>query len=139
MNRPIYENGEDRRKERKVADALEKTWNCGAIQLGFGYAADLLLFYKNKAVCWGEVKCRNVDFGVYPTLYLSFQKMCNLQNIHTVSGLPVLVIANYNDGIYWHKLKPPYQIEIGGRRDRGDPNDIEPLAVIPMESFKKLA
>jgi hypothetical protein len=36
------------------------------------------------------------------------------------------------------ELTPDYEIRIGGRRDRGDAADIEPMCHIPISAFRAL-
>ena len=51
-----------------------------------------------------------------------------------------VVCIRLSDGLYSMKFPPlvKFKTVMAGRRDRGDPGDVEPCTLFPMPNFKKL-
>lgn len=140
FHRPQYETEADREREREVADFMRERFRVRYVQMPQRYPADLLIYNPDGTTrSWIEVKSRNIAFGTYDHLILSLEKVIGLQLLARASGMPAYICANLNDGRF---LMPcpagPVRIDVGGRRDRGDPEDIEPCAVLPWSDFTRM-
>ena len=58
-------------------------------------------------------------------------------------GLLVYLVIGWPDGVYGYRLRPydldRFVIAIGGRVDRSDAADIEPVVHVPAREFKKIS
>jgi len=134
MTRPIYETRQDRDNERDVALALSRAWGCEVRQLPRMYPCDLVAYRGGAAKALIEVKRRNITLGQYPTLHIGLGKIASLTNLQA-TGLQVFLVAALDDAILWHRIRPPYPVVHGGRTDRGDSADQEPVCEIDFNDF----
>jgi hypothetical protein len=138
--RPKYETARDRARERAVLDVLAEKWIC-EYRVADDFASyDAMLFRDGVLRGLVEIKCREMAMATYPTLHISKAKIDKL--IATCTGLnlkPLLVVSLW-DRILGLTLDPDgYPVENGGRTDRGDPKDLEPVYAIPWPAFKLVA
>ena len=94
-----------------------------------------------------EVKCRegftSSEMDRMGGLFISAHKLMNLRLWMATFSLPIIIIARMSDGLFSYTIKPDqkfpkFKVVIGGRKDRHDPDDIEPCALIPMKNFSKV-
>jgi len=130
MARPMYENAENRRIEREVADYLEKVWDCKCYKLPIAYHADFVGMRGNKVVGFAEVKSRTISYNTHKTAMISELKRMNCLKLADHFNVPVNLIYKYDDGIFWidFRVEPDFH-EIGGRKNTArDDQDIEIMA-----------
>jgi hypothetical protein len=86
-----------------------------------------------------EIKCRDNAKRQYNTLILSLAKWNMGARYYDTNGLSFLVVARWTDGVFVHQYSPKngYHITMGGRTDRGDAQDIEPVIHIPISNFTR--
>lgn len=138
--RPMYESARDRENEAAVAAILAPRWKSEAQKLPMAYYIDWLMMRGGKPVACMEVKCRNNPRAQYPTLMLSLAKWMHGLQFSELMGIPFLVAVQWTDGIFWHKAGSfPVSFGFGGRKDRGDSQDMEPVVFIPTDAFVPLA
>lgn len=134
----MYENSQTLSVEEATMDAVCKAWNLGRRKLPISYRIDWAVTDRNEPVAWAECKRRYNPHDQYPTLILSLAKYMHGMELAERTGLPFLIIVEFDDGIRFckHEVMPP--IVWGGRSDRGDPQDMEPMVDIPMSKFVAL-
>ncbi len=138
MTRPTYERPADLEAEREMIAAVFPS--VVAHKLPVSYRIDYLLeVYKTSAGirrAWCECKARNVPFGTYADYMLSLGKFAAGCELARNTGYPLLLIVRWTDCITRHTLDTStpaaYPIEMGGRKDRDDDQDIEPVVMIPL-------
>lgn len=137
--RPIYESQFDRNNEQDVADILSKTWEAEIKKLPMSYNVDWIMLRNGEIKAFAELKVRKNYKDKYPTLLLSFNKWRHGIDMGKTVGVPFIIIVKWNEGIFWHTAgKSSVTFGVGGRRDRGDPYDIEPVVYIPTSAFTKV-
>jgi hypothetical protein len=138
--RPMYERPSHLAAERAAIGVVEGAWRVRAVKLPIAYGVDYALTRDNRAVCgFVEVKCRNNASGQYPTYLLSLGKLLAARRLAAATRLPFALVVTFSDGAYfWLDGGEEVAVEIGGRADRGDWQDTEPCAMIPMSRFKPL-
>jgi len=137
MSRPIYETPADLVNERRVADALLERWRCNAVKLPRRYEIDYALSRGNRVMAWAEVKCRTNPREQYPTYMVALGKVLTGLNLSQRTNLPFMLVVQWTDSLGW--VTPTFDaIHIGGRHDRGDREDEEPMVHIPIADFKLL-
>ena len=142
MNRPLYENSDHLDKEFAVMQKVCNAWNCSATKLPIKYGLDFSISRDGGIVGFCEIKCRTKPFGAFAGGYtISLDKMMAAKRLIEITGLPVALIVDCPDGIFYTKFASITKFGIihGGRSDRNDWQDIEPMAIIPFNSFKKLS
>jgi hypothetical protein len=69
---------------------------------------------------------------------LSLAKIIHGMELARATEKPFLVVVEWNDVVGWHKVEKVHSIRMGGRVDRGDWQDMEPVVDIPTSEFKKI-
>ena len=135
--RPIYENAHTLRAEDEVAGRVGSRWRCALRKLPRSYSIDYMLMRDSVVIAWLEVKCRDKR---YDTLILSLGKVMEGRRLSRETGRPFVVVVSLPDGDFWKVVTPDESlvIALGGRVDRNDPADMEPVAHFDMREFKPL-
>ena len=137
--RPTYERPADRSAEREVIDELLTL--LGGLKAHKLPRADQIDFAITDAdknvVAVAEVKCRTQR---YPTLMLSASKWLRLQEYRSL-GIDALLVVRWPEGTFIAPALPECvaSVEIGGRIDRGDPEDMEMVVHVRGDAFKRMA
>lgn len=133
-----YEQADDVEREANVAAVVAAKWGWDLHKTPTFYKVDFLAFRNGTPRAWVEIKARHtIALRQYPHLWLSLGRVSALMQFATDTNLPAYVVFGLSDGIYAHRLKTPmaYRIEMGGRTDRNDPNDVEPCCCLPQDEF----
>ena len=138
--RPTYETEIDRTNEQKVVENICVRWGCNYAKMPRRYELDYVLTRQKEAVAWLEVKCRKYsleaisDMGGY---MLSLAKWNAAQLLVTFTGRPFYLAVQTTCGGWVAKVNDfqSADIRIGGRRDRNDWQDQEPVVFIPTKRF----
>ena len=138
--RKIYETQYDLDNEKSISEVIQSVCNLSLRKLSMKYFIDFIAFRNKKAVAVVEVKKRNNNHDTYPTLILSLAKYNRGVEFFKVNGLKFIFAVQFNDGCFFYKYKDGdrFAIELGGRIDRKDAEDIEPVIHIPINRMKKL-
>jgi Holliday junction resolvase-like predicted endonuclease len=142
--RPIYEQESDREAQAHVASILERRWNCKAAPLPRNYTVDCVLHRgESKAViALVEIKCRTNSSQAYPTYILSASKLDRMKSLSATMSVPALLVVKWTDIIGFisiRRLPKSLKFYIGGRDDRKDTQDKEPVIHIPISIFNKIS
>jgi hypothetical protein len=133
--RPLYETPESLENEQRVADLLEMYWTRKLVKLPIAYQVDFAVV-KEDITAWAEIKCRTTE---YPEMYLSLHKWMAGKELSRQTGLPFILVYGFKDKVCWKTVeKDNPKIVIGGRQDRQDWQDMEPMAVFKLDQFKTL-
>lgn len=139
MNRPIYETPESLKNEDEVASKISSAWNTKLNKLPIKYRVDYAAERSGTIVAWIEVKCRKYNMNDFDTFMLSLDKYLASVELGNTTNLPVTLVVRWKDKIgYADLLHCTGVIKMGGRKDRGDPQDVEPAVYIPMDEFREL-
>lgn len=140
--RPLYENLSTVVDEVEFFRSLSRheDYNCYKFRkLPLGYEIECSMENRGSIHGWCEFKRRHVNRRDYPTLILSLHKY---RKLVSYSGRQEsLLFVRWNDEDAVHHIysgEIEYEIKIGGRKDRGDWQDIEPVVHIPVEAFVPL-
>lgn len=137
--RPMYESAFDRGNEVSVSDLLSKRWDCEFVKLPISYHVDWMLMRGKKSIAFAELKTRKVPSTQYPTLLLSLNKWIRGVELSKATGVPFIIIAKWTDGVFFFKPDfGPVLFGHGGRLDRNDSQDMEPVVFINVKDFKQV-
>lgn len=136
--RPIYERAEDRVRQREVIDAFCAAYGCAYDERVALCAWDYDLTYRGARVALAEVKVRTNAIGAYPTYMISRRKLADLVREADRYAVVPLLIVRWSDARGWWRVRlEQAQAGVGGRVDRGDPADIEAVALIEISRFQR--
>lgn len=140
--RPLYENTATKDAERIVAEKIAKRRNLTVHKLPIQYRIDFALVSqpKREVVRFLEVKCRTNLRAKYDTYLLSLLKYTSALHLTRDTGVPVLLAVQWADALgIWQvaQIDRP-EVVMGGRSDRADWQDQEPVVMIPVSMFKIL-
>lgn len=135
--RPTYETQEDRERQTSTIAVIERRWNCVATALKAMSPIDYALCRGREIRAWAEVKVRTNPAGKYPDYMLSLHKWQDGIRQSEFTGLPFFLVVGFTDGVRFVRGYKDLQVKyaIGGRTDRNDPADIEPVVLIDMRHF----
>lgn len=138
MIRPIYETAKDIKAEKEVANLLRETHKLICFKMPISYRIDWAIFsFGKKLQGFMELKIRNVSRSQYPTLMLSLGKCVTGCNLAHLTNTAFWVAVKWTDSFGFCRVTQPLEnIGIGGRMDRGDDADIEPVVYLPITEFK---
>lgn len=138
MPRPLYESPTDLANELDVAGVLAARWKVSPHKLPISYGVDFGLFRDGAPVAWAEIKCRTNARDRYATYCIALGKAQAGLTLSRVTGRPFAIVVRWTDCLGYLIVKSIEDIRWGGRRDRGDAADLEPMAHWPTESFINL-
>jgi hypothetical protein len=139
MSRPIYETEKDLTREKSIGKVLAKVWKAELHKLPRSYYVDWLITRNNQVKAFAELKCRSNNRRQYPSLILSLHKWIHGKQLAAEVSGEFLIIVQWKDGLFYFKesgLAVSYGF--GGRKDRGDDQDMEPVVNIPVDYFKEI-
>lgn len=138
MSRPLYESAADLDRQGVVESVLCSAWGCSVERIPIKYGWDLAGIRAGAIKCYMEIKVRK---AAYATYMLSLEKWMKGIQLTELTGLPCFLVVSLpvNDSRqikYYQVKREPLLHRMGGRKDRGDAGDWEPVVEIPMSGFK---
>lgn len=139
VSRPLYERGRDLREEEKAIEILCRRGKLAAHKLPRRYEIDYLLLQRGGMYGWAEVKVRP---GVerYDSFMLSCAKVMAGRRLAEVFGGRFIVVVRRTDDLMVLDAlshRPDY-VAMGGRTDRGDDQDMEPVAHYRWDQMSRI-
>ena len=84
-----------------------------------------------------EAKCRNCNHDKYRTFFISLAKYIHACELTKFTGIPTFILVEWMDQTKYVKVPcMTADIRMGGRIDRGNPDDHEPMIHIPITEFR---
>ena len=138
MNRPRYETQADRDNEQRVVDYLATLgWQFEKIPMQ--YRMDFAIFRDGECRGFAELKSRNVFMNTYPSVMISLSKVLAARWLTEATGLPAYLVVRYQDALTRLDFSDYYELRMGGRADRGDPQDRDICAYYPTERLRLIS
>jgi len=141
MTRPMYETRSDRENQTVVAQMFVDRYFpaiTGYHLTPPRYPVDVAFTNGDDIKVFAEIKNRNVSMHTYPTYMISIAKIVSMKSLSSSCGVPCLLLVKWKDfGGYLDVSKVlPLKLSIGGRVDRNDDQDVEPVAHYEISLFK---
>lgn len=138
MTRPIYESDEDREAQQRTVEVVQICWRCTIERMPPLSVVDYRAERPN-GVAFIEIKVRTNPMRKYDEYMISLAKI--EAGIALAAQRPrqtfILVVNWRDDAIGWViPRRGEFKVGVGGRTDRGDVQDIENMAFIPVSQFK---
>lgn len=135
-SRPIYETPTDLANEQAVVDLLAAKWGCVFRKLPMQYRIDFMAFRDEKPVAVVEVKKRNAK---YPEMMISLQKVLSGLQLSEFLRVPFLMVYAFPGEIFYKQIEQgKFNVSWGGRKDRADAQDMEPMIMLELEGMNKI-
>jgi hypothetical protein len=108
----------------------------------------LLVGNQPKILGVAEIKIRNTPMSKYPTLFLNLTKWMSLRRYSILSDLPFVLLVRWQDqdAMFYESPatnndvdSPRFEVAWGGRSDRGQEQDMNPLIHIPIFMFEPVS
>jgi hypothetical protein len=153
--RPAYETPQDLANEEGVARVLARRWSATALKLKRFYPIDYAFcreeryttshngrpVLRSTAAAFAEIKTRTYTWEQLDRLggyALSLEKWSAAERLCSMAGLP-FIVAVCAVGDLRYAVAGDFShdgVTYGGRSDRGDPSDKEPLILLNVARFK---
>ena len=134
--RPTYETPSDSQRERDTAELMANAWGHDVRKLKTFYAYDYALFSGDTLEAFVEIKVRTRTFATY---WLSLAKWAAMNSLIQTAHVPGLFVVAWPGRVMFTTVSnKPFRVLLGGRTDRGDASDIEPLIEIPLTEFQDI-
>lgn len=140
MTRLHYETKQDLRVEDAVAEIYARQLHVAQVKIpAKQYRMDRAATRDGKIIGFFEIKTRTTSHDRYASYMLSAAKFRDGVYWHHL-GLSFTLVVSFTDGIFYYTYQNKAEVSytLGGRTDRKDAQDIEPLALIPMELFRQV-
>ena len=136
--RPIYESKSDISNEESLAEYLVLKWKLdGWKRNPRMYPIDISFIKDGVITGFAEIKCRTVTKDTYETYMISVSKVMAASDLVKATGLSCLLVVKWTDCVGWidlEAIKPKF-VAWGGRSDRQDFQDMEPVAHYDIKDF----
>jgi hypothetical protein len=134
--RPTYENGSTLAEEIAIAKEVGELWDVNLTKMPRAYRLDFSIRnMQGRFKAWTEIKRRFHKFDTYPNTFLSLGKVFAAREFNEYTELPCLFIVKFDDCIAYADMLPKRELFQGGRNDRDDWQDQEPLVLVPKSDF----
>ena len=143
--RTLYETVDDLRSEKNVISYVSQCWNVAYYKLPMSYKIDYAMYRidtgsskseSENLVGFAEVKCRTHIFGTFPTYIISLAKVLEARRLGKETNTTSILIVSWTDKIGYLDFFSHHQIRHGGRSDRNDWQDQEPMCHFDLKHFK---
>lgn len=136
MARPTYETAEDKANEHRATQWLKSVHRNHQVHLlKKYYPCDILIISPVGTATFVEYKRRHITADKYNTAIFPAIKWSEIKRMAESLNSRAAIMFEYNDYYMTSRQGFNYKISVGGRRDRNDTQDIEPLLEIPMDQF----
>ncbi len=137
--RPIYESRGDVDRQREAIAHLERMTASTAREMPHLAAWDYEMVRDGQTVAIVEVKCRTNAMLRYPTYMVAASKAAAIRDEAASRRIAGVILVRWTDAIGWvrlDRLRDWPAVMAGGRTDRSDPYDIEPMLHVPTSAFR---
>ena len=137
--RPVYETEAHLQGEEEVAKKLEAWINnplATVVKTPPLAPYDYCIVKKGLISGVVEIKVRSNPSAKYPTYMISLEKVSQCTSHANIIGCPFYVVVQWTDSLgRWKFDRDQYTTGMGGRTDRNDSMDQEPVIYIPIKNF----
>ena len=134
--RVLYETVDNLRSEKNVIGYVSGRWNVASFKLPMSYKLDYAMYRNEKLVGFAEVKCRTHNFGAFPTYIISLAKVLEARRLGKETNTTPILLVSWLDVLAYLDFFSPFTIKQGGRSDRNDWQDQEPMCHFDLKHFK---
>lgn len=143
---PIYETDEDVARQERMIKSFCKHYSYEYAPFPPKHKVDYGILKPQRVnghwykvlVGMVEVKTRSFSYKKYPTLMVNVGKVLYARQ-WVDNGIKVVLLVGWTDAVGHISLTSDSFAALGGRKDRGDPNDEDVMMHFPIEDFTMIA
>jgi len=139
---PVFQQPEDQQAEEEIAAKLSAIWNCQIKSFGMMAAIDWWAERHGMPVGVLELKRRNAPAAAWPNAILNLRKWLALTLASVGMHVPAVFVYKCTDKLFWIPTSEidANRVIIGGCKTHvKSSNDVEPVIMVPLKSFRELA
>ena len=134
--RPKYETSEDLNNEGSIINHVSKLWNVNFSKLPLSYKLDYAMYRENSLMGFCEIKRRKYRRLDFETYIISLDKVIKANQLSDITNTKSILLVSWLDGMGWINLNEDFLCKRGGRNDRNDWQDVEPVCHFRISKFK---
>lgn len=139
----VFENDQDATNEAELADIIERNYSVKMVRQRKFSQFDYMACKGNRITAFVEMRCLNSHFDDHSTVMISASKLLAAKTMIDISGIRHLFAVKWIDDIIALADINRFLVDrvelvrspITENR-RNAPDDLEPVAHIPIEAFK---
>lgn len=143
LSKDVFENDEDATNEAELADIIERIYSVKMVRQRKFAQFDYMACKGNHISAFVEMRCLNAHFDDHATVIISASKLLAAKTMIDVSGIRHYFVVRWIDDIIGLVTLNRFLMNgvelvrspITDKR-RNAPDDLEPVAHIPIEAFK---
>lgn len=143
FEKPVFENDEDASNEAELADIIERMYSVKMVRQKRFSQFDYLACKGNSISAFVEMRCLNTQYNAQSGVIISASKLLAAKTMIDISGVKHYFVVRWIDGVVGlavinRFLKDGVKMVRSPITDkrRNAPDDLEPVAYIPIEAFK---
>ena len=136
--RPKYETREDSFNEGGIIKFVSNKWNVNFSKLPISYKLDYAMYRNKSLMGFCEVKRRKYRQSDFNTYMISLDKVIQAKLLATTTKTKSVLIVSWIDKMGWIDLRDKFVCNEGGRRDRNDWQDVEPVCHFRIDRFRDI-
>ena len=136
--RPKYETNIDLDNEGSIINLVSKKWNIRFNKLPITYKLDYAMYRNNTLMGFCEVKRRKYRKSEFDTYMISLDKVLQADHLSKLTKTKSILVVSWLDAMGWINLNSGFVCREGGRKDRNDWQDVEPLCHFKINKFKEI-
>lgn len=133
-----YETQENLDNESRVMNAIAEKYGLELHKCPERYRMDAVFSKDGQMMFFVEFKCRKGKSNDYRAYVVSLSKAMAAEALKKATGLPVYLVVEWDDMIGKIPMQNFRAVNVGGRTDRGDPNDFDLVAHYFVQDFETL-
>ena len=134
----VYIKDSDDQNEQAVANKIKKARGYNMVKLNKFHPMDYVCYREWELLNLIEVKCRSVPMAKYDTTMIGLDKVIFARNLKQHFDISCFLFVQWTDQLGYISLNKPCKVDLGGRADRGDDNDIGLYAYFDITEFGTL-
>ena len=140
MPRQKYETKHSLKEEQSFADMIQTVWDCELTKMPVQYGIDYCCYRGDTLIGFVELKNRTCRKEQYPTYIISLSKYLKAKEFSRSLRKPTNLCVRWSDQSGYIRLDTisDFCISQGGRTDRNDWQDVEPVLHIDINSFIRI-
>jgi hypothetical protein len=135
MTRAKYETLENLTEEKNILGYISQKWDVSCSKMPISYKLDYVMYRNEELVGFAEVKSRTHAFRTFDTYIISLSKVMSARRLASVTSTKSLLIVNWSNLIGWIDFFSDFSVRQGGRSDRNDWQDQEPMCHFDINDF----
>ena len=137
-SRPKYETIKDLYNEGSIINYVSNAWSVNFSKLPLSYKLDYAMYRDNDLMGFCEVKRRKYNRADFETYIISLDKVMQAKKLAETTNTRAVLIVSWLDRMGWIDFEEEFTCHRGGRKDRNDWQDIEPVCHFKINKFKNI-